>query len=117
MMISGKLVALMAAIAFIATGVGGLTGPTTAAFADYYEKDGKNDKNGNNNFEVDIERNNEIEQEQEACTNEVEVEAGGDQIALVNADQNNECEVDQNQEAVIVDFSENAFDIAGLLVS
>ena len=99
-MISPKLAAMMAAMTLIGAGA-----PITA-LADH-----------GNNFEVDIERNNAIEQEQEACTNEVEVEAGEDQIALVNADQNNECEVDQNQEAVIVDFSENAFDIAGLLVS
>ena len=74
-----------------------------------------NGGNGNS-FSTKIERNNAIEQEQEACTNEVEVEAGGDQIALVNANQNNNCVVNQNQGAAIFDFSENAFDIAGLLV-
>ncbi len=98
----------MATMAFI-----GLGATATPALADY----GKNGGNGGNNFEVDIERNNAIEQDQEACTNEVEVEAGGDQIALVNANQNNNCVVNQNQGAAIFDFSENAFDIAGLLVN
>ncbi len=114
MMISANLVVLMATMAFIGT-----AGVAAPALADEYKngKDGKDGKDGNNNFEVDIERNNAIEQEQEACTNEVEVEAGGDQIALVNANQNNNCVVNQNQGAAIFDFSENAFDIAGLLVN
>jgi hypothetical protein len=81
------------------------------------------------NAEVDIERNNEIEQsieqEQEACTNEAEVslsdddffDIGGENEAEV--EQSNDCFVIQNQEAennaAIVDESENSFDIDQIL--
>ena len=85
----------MATMAFIGTGAA----PALAG-----EYNGYNDKdNGNVNFEVD--RSNNLEQEQEACTNEVEVEAGGDAIQLVDAEQTNDCEVDQEQNAAIIDFS------------
>ena len=74
---------------------------------------------------IEIERNNEIrqniEQEQEACTNEVEVseEGRGDQEAFVVAAQSNVCDVDQAQvgtnAAEINDASFNDFDIQALI--
>ena len=84
----------MATMAFIGTGAA----PALA------EHNGYNDNGDSVNFEVD--RSNNLEQEQEACTNEVEVEAGGDAIQLVDAEQTNECEVDQEQNAFIFDVSD-----------
>ncbi len=105
-MISTKLAVLMATIAVL--GAAGVAAPmTTAAYAQDVQA-------------VVIERNNEIdqdiEQEQEACTNEVEVEADeegkGDQKVKVDADQSNDCIVFQEQNAennaAIVDESLNA---------
>ena len=104
-MISAKLAVLMATIAVL--GVAGVAAPmTTAAYAQ-------------NGQAVIIDRSNSIsqniEQEQEACTNEVEVEADergkGNQKVKVNADQSNECLVFQEQNAqnnaLIDDDSEN----------
>ena len=93
----------MATIAVL--GAAGVAAPMTTAYAQQV---------------VVIERNNEIdqdiEQEQEACTNEVDVEANekgkGDQKVKVDADQSNECDVTQTQAAAnigtITDTSLNA---------
>jgi hypothetical protein len=114
-MISPKLAVLMATMAMIGVG---LTGATPLAMAQQ-------------STEVDIERNNEIEQSieqsQEACTNEAEVEVsdddeidiGGENEAEV--EQSNDCIVVQSQSAennaAIVDESENTFDITTTIVS
>ena len=80
---------------------------------------------------VEIERNNEIEQEikqkQEACTNEAEVELSDDDVIGIggeneaSVDQENNCIVDQDQDAAnvgsIVDTSENEFEITQILAS
>ncbi len=89
-------------------------GVPTAVFAD--EED-----NGDTRSIV-IERNNQllqnIEQEQEACTNEVEAEESGDGDNVVFADQDNNCAVVQTQTAAnlgtITDFSTN--DISAAIV-
>ena len=81
------------------------------------------------NASVEIERNNEIEQsieqEQEACTNEAEVEASDDDKVDIFGDneleveQENECDVTQTQNAAnvasIEDNSVNDFDIDQIL--
>ena len=67
--------------------------------------------------EVDVERNNEINQEikqkQEACTNELEGGLSGE------IDQDNDCLVTQTQNAAnvgtILDESENEFDVESIL--
>jgi len=84
------------------------------------------------NAEVDIERNNEIEQSneqsQEVCTNEAEVSVSDDDVIGIGGEneaeveQSNDCIVVQNQEAennaAILDLSENTFDITeGLCLS
>ncbi len=115
-MISTKIVALMAAFAVV-----GMTSflPSTV----YADKD-----NGNT-IEIDQERNNSIEQsieqEQEACTNELEAEVsdddlfdiGGDNTAT--ADQSNLCVVTQTQAATnlagIVDNSVNDLGVEAIL--
>jgi hypothetical protein len=116
-MISPKLAVLVAAFAL----VGAITVPTTALAQDDFSQ----------NAEVDIERNNEIEQSieqsQEACTNEAEVSVSDDDeidIAGENeaeVEQSNDCFVIQNQEAennaAILDASENVFDITTTVVS
>jgi hypothetical protein len=97
-MISPKLVVLMAAFTLV-----GVVGLPTTAFAD--------------RVDVEIERNNEIEQsieqEQEACTNELEGELSGE------VEQFNFCDVDQTQtatnEAAIVDESDNDVDLESIL--
>ena len=99
-MISPKLAVLMATMAMIGIGTGAL--PTAAALQA---------------SEIEIERNNDleqsIEQEQSACTNEVEGELSGE------VEQDNFCEVDQTQTAdngaAIVDFSDNDFDLESIL--
>src|ERR671915_1852872 len=105
-MISAKLAVLMDAFAF-----------------PVLEEDGTTDES--QNAEVEIERNNEIEQSieqsQEACTNEAEVSVSDDDgIDIggeneVSVEQSNECDVTQSQNAAnvgsIVDNSENTFDI------
>jgi hypothetical protein len=96
-MISPKLVVLMTAFTLV-----GVVGLPTTAFAD--------------RVDVEIERNNEIsqsiEQEQEACTNEVEELSG-------EAEQVNVCDVTQTQTATnaaaIEDFSSNDFDLESIL--
>ena len=100
-MISAKLVVLMATMAMIGVG---LTGATPLAMAQQ-------------SSEVDIKRNNEIEQsieqEQEACTNIAGtfIPGGG----VLSQVQSNDCVVVQNQEATnnaaIVDNSENIMPI------
>ena len=81
--------------------------------------------------DTEIERNNEIEQsieqEQEACTNEVEAEVsdddgvdiGGENEAEV--EQSNECTIEQSQTAenaaAIEDSSTNTFDIEQILAN
>ena len=103
--------------AFAVVGVTAL--PGTAVLAD----------NGDNEVDVEVERNNEInqsiEQEQEACTNEAEVEIDDDdkvQIGggnSVTVGQANVCKVTQSQaaqnNAAIADFSENWIDIDAAL--
>jgi hypothetical protein len=108
-MISPKLAVLVAAFALVGVG---LTGATPLAMAQQ-------------SSEVDIERNNvieqSIEQSQEACTNEAqvsvsdddEIDIGGENEAEV--EQSNDCDVTQSQTAtntaVIVDESTNLLDI------
>jgi hypothetical protein len=120
-MILPKWALLVAAFALV--GVVSLPG---TAFANLMEDPGDDESQ---NAEVEIERNNEIEQSieqsQEACTNEAEVslsdddffDIGGENEAEV--EQENFCIVDQNQEATnnaaIVDESENNFDIDQIL--
>jgi hypothetical protein len=114
-MISPKWAVLMAAFAL----VGAITVPTTAFAQD----------DESQNAEVDIERNNEIsqsiEQSQEACTNEAEVETSDDDYFDIGGDnsvsvgQANVCEVEQNQSAenvaAIVDESENTISVDQIL--
>ena len=67
--------------------------------------------------DVEIERNNEIDQEigqeQEACTNELEGELSGE------AEQFNFCDVTQTNsatnEAAIIDESDNTYDLESIL--
>ena len=87
------------------------------------------DPSGDQEAEVEIERNNEIsqsiKQEQEACTNEAEVEINDDDGVDIFGDneatvgQANVCDVTQAQAAenaaAIVDSSENTFDIQQIL--
>jgi hypothetical protein len=117
-MISPKWAVLMAAFAL----VGVVSLPTTA-----FAQDGGDDES--QNAEVDIERNNEIEQSieqsQEACTNEAEVETSDDDFVDIFGDnsvsvgQANVCEVEQNQSAenaaAIEDNSENTIDVQQIL--
>jgi hypothetical protein len=121
-MISPKWAVLMAAFALV--GVVSLPG---TAYATAIMEDPGDDES--QNAEVEIERNNEIEQSieqsQEACTNEAEVSLSDDDVIGIGGDneaeveQSNECEVDQNQEAennaVIEDFSTNDFDVQQIL--
>ena len=104
-MISPRLAVLMTAITLIGTSA------APALATDY-----GNGGNGNS-FSTKIERNNAIEQEQEACTNEAGASAGEDQQALFDADQTNTCYVNQDQGAAIFDLSDNTFDISSLIVS
>jgi type II secretory pathway pseudopilin PulG len=113
-MISAKLAVLMVTMAMIGVG---LTGATPLAMAQQ-------------SSDVDIERNNEIEQSieqsQEACTNEAEVSVSDDDVIGIGGEnevevvQSNECEVTQSQTAAnvatIVDESENTFDISQFLL-
>ena len=114
-MISPKLAVLMATMAFVGTGLAFSPGLNTAVYAQ--------------EADVEVERNNEIEQEisqeQEACTNEgkakvsdddgVEV-LGGDNTASVT--QTNDCIVFQGQSATntaaIADFSSNTINAEAL---
>jgi hypothetical protein len=121
-MISPKWAVLVAAFAL----VGAVSLPTTAFAQDFMGDDGDDESQ---NASVEIERNNEIEQsieqEQEACTNEAEVSLSDDDVVDIGGDneaeveQSNECEVDQSQEATneaaILDFSENTFDVQQIL--
>src|SRR5918998_2431472 len=124
-MISAKLAVLMAAFAL----VGSVIAVPTNAFAfPVLEEDGTTDES--QNAEVEIERNNEIEQSieqsQEACTNEAEVSVSDDDgIDIggeneVSVEQSNECDVTQSQNAANVatidDDSENTFDISQFLL-
>jgi hypothetical protein len=116
-MISPKWAILVAAFAIV-----GVVGLPTTAFA----QDGDDESQ---NASVEIERNNEIEQsieqEQEACVNEAEVEASDDDFVdiggenEVEVEQSNECDVEQDQDAAnlaaIEDNSENTFDISQIL--
>jgi len=100
-MISPKWAVLMAAFAL----VGVVSLPTTA-----FAQDGGDDES--QNAETEIERNNSIEQSieqsQEACTNEAEVETSDDDGFDIGGDnsvevfQGNECEVSQSQSAANV---------------
>ena len=114
-MISPKWALLVAAFALV--GVVSLPG---TAFAQDDESQ---------NAEVDIERNNEIEQsikqEQEACTNEADVKLSDDDFVDIfgdneaEAEQVNVCAVAQSQtaenNAAIEDNSVNTFDINQIL--
>jgi hypothetical protein len=116
-MISPKWAILVAAFAVV--GIVSLPGNAFAQEGD----------DESQNAEVDIERNNEIEQsieqEQEACTNEAEVSLSDDDVVDIGGEneaeveQSNFCLVEQNQEATnnaaIVDESENTFDIDQIL--
>jgi hypothetical protein len=116
--ISPKWAVLVAAFAL----VGAITTVPTTALAQDDESQ---------NAEVNIERNNEIEQSieqsQEACTNEAEVSVSDDDVISiggeneVEVEQSNECDVRQDQDATnaaaIVDASENVFDIITNVVS
>ena len=88
------------------------TGAAPALATDYGY--GENGGDGNS-ISTSIDRSNNIEQEQEACTNEVDVEAGDDQTALVDADQTNDCVVNQNQGAAILDFSDFEFELDAII--
>jgi len=119
-MISPKLAVLMAAMTLV--GIGTVVGSPLAYAVT---------NNGGDSVAVDVERNNELEQEneqsQEACTNELEAELsdndlidiGGDNE--VEADQENDCAVVQDQDAAnegaILDFSENDFDLETILAT
>ena len=96
-MMSPKLMALMATMTLIGTGA------PVVALADPQE------------FAADLERNNEVEQSQVACENDVSIIAEGDQIALVDAEQTNDCLVWQDQNGVIVDDSETVWDLQAAL--
>ena len=79
--------------------------------------------------EVEVERNNEIDQsikqKQEACTNEAEVELSDDDYVDIvgdneaEAEQFNFCDITQSQaasnEAAIVDESDNTVDLESIL--
>jgi hypothetical protein len=109
-MISPKLAVLMATFAMIGIGTGHGDGSGQAS-------------------DVVVERNNElgqeIDQDQEACTNEAKaklsdddlVDIGGDNE--VEAEQSNDCIVAQTQAATnlgaIVDFSSNEVDLESIL--
>jgi len=122
-MISAKLAILMATMAVI--GAGALPMAPMAAATFMGEEDPEQEA------EVEIERNNEIsqsiKQEQEACTNEAEVEINDDDGVDIFGDnevevgQANVCDVTQAQAAenaaAIVDSSENTFDIQQILAS
>jgi hypothetical protein len=111
-MISPKLAVLMATMAMIGIGAGAL--PMAAA---------------QQVSEVDVERNNELDQElkqkQEACTNEAEAELSDDDIVDIGGDneaeveQENDCAVAQAQTgenaAAIEDLSINDFDLESIL--
>jgi hypothetical protein len=112
-MISPKLAVLMATMAMIGIGTGAL--PMAAA---------------QQASEVDVERNNEIDQsikqKQEACTNEAETSLSDDDFLLdisgdneVEADQFNACAVTQTQTgtntAAVVDESDNDVDLESIL--
>ena len=119
-MISPKLAVLMAAMTLV--GIGTVVGSPLAYAVT---------SNGGDSVAVDVERNNELEQEneqsQEACTNELEAELsdndlidiGGDNE--VEADQENDCLVFQDQDAenngAILDFSTNDFDLETILAT
>ena len=112
----------MAAMTLV--GIGTVVGSTLA----YAVEGGSN--NGDT-VATEIERNNEleqpIEQEQEACTNELKaqvsdddlVDIGGDNSA--EAEQENDCVVTQDQTAAntgaITDFSSNEFDLESILAT
>jgi hypothetical protein len=116
-MISPKWAVLVAAFAL----VGAITVPTTALAQD----------DESQNAEVDIERNNEIEQSidqsQEACTNEAQVSVSDDDEFDIGGEneievfQGNFCIVEQSQSgtntAVIVDESVNAPDVCQSLIN
>jgi hypothetical protein len=119
-MISPKWAVLVAAFALV-----GVVSLPSNAFA-LLEENGDDESQ---NASVEIERNNEIEQSieqsQEACTNEAEVELSDDDYVdiggenEVEVDQENECNVDQDQDAAnvasIEDNSVNEFDIDQIL--
>jgi membrane protein involved in colicin uptake len=114
-MISPKWAVLVAAFALV-----GVIGLPTTAFAQDDESQ---------EAEVEIERNNEIsqsiEQKQEASTNEAEAEIDDDDFVdlfgenEIEQNQANVCDVTQSQaaqnNAAIVDFSTNTFDINQIL--
>jgi predicted RNA methylase len=111
-MISPKLAVLMATFAMIGIGSGAL--PMAAA---------------QQAAEVEVERNNEIDQEikqkQEACTNKADVNVSDDDLVDIGGDneaeveQENNCLVTQTQDAANVadidDFSSNDFDVESIL--
>jgi len=114
-MISPKLAILMVTMAMIGIG---LSGATPLAMAQQ-------------SSDVDIERNNEIEQSieqsQEACTNEAEVSVSDDDDVIgiggenkVEVEQSNDCDVTQTQNAanvaVIDDDSFNAPSVCQSLI-
>jgi len=121
-MISPKLAILMATMAVIGAGAIPMA-PMAAATAVI------GDPSEDQEAEVEIERNNEIsqsiKQEQEACTNEAEVEINDDDGVDIFGDnevevgQANVCDVTQAQAAenaaAIEDSSENTFDIQQIL--
>ena len=128
-MISPKLVVLMATMAMIGVG---LTGATPLAMAQQ-SSDGTD--GGSIIILPDIswiiDRNNEIEQsieqEQEACTNEADVSVSDDDDVVdiggeneAEVEQSNECVVDQSQSATnnaaIVDESTNNLDISSIII-
>jgi hypothetical protein len=112
-MISPKLAVLMATFAMIGVG---LTAATPTAAAQQFS-------------EVEVERNNELDQnlqqKQEACTNEAEGEVTDDDVVDIvgdneaEAEQFNLCAVEQTQtgvnEAAIVDESDNTVDLESIL--
>ena len=121
-MISPKLAILMATMAVV--GAGALPIAPMALADNNDPRDGDDDSQS-----VDIERNNSIrqsiDQEQEACTNEAEVSVSDDDVVDIGGEneaeveQSNECDVEQEQEAennaAIIDLSENEFDIEQIL--
>jgi hypothetical protein len=114
-MISPKLAILMATVAVVSAGAI----PMAPMALAQQEAD------------VEIERNNEIEQEieqsQEACTNEAEVSVSDDDFVDIageneaEVEQSNFCIVDQDQDAANVaaidDDSVNIFDVEQFLAS
>jgi hypothetical protein len=111
-MISPKLAVLMATFAMIGIGAGALPMAAAQQVSD-----------------VEVERNNELDQnlqqKQEACTNEADAEVSDDDIVDIGGDneaeaeQENECLVEQTQDATnagaITDFSSNDFDLENIL--